>query len=102
MASRLKLHEELCDILGSRNVYFQPPESIKMIYPGIVYYKSGIYTNDANDNTYKKVNQYSLTVIDRDPDTDIHDKILDHFMMCSFDRVYISDNLNHYVLNLYY
>lgn len=102
MASRLELHEELCDILGSRNVYFQPPESIKLNYPCIIYSKSGIYANNANDNTYKKVNQYSLTVIDQDPDTDIPDKIIDHFNMCSFDREYTSDYLNHYVLNLYY
>ena len=34
MDRRLKLHEELCDILGSRNVYFQPPETVKMKYVG--------------------------------------------------------------------
>ena len=37
MKTRYELHEFLCEILGSRNVYFQPPESVKMKYPAIVY-----------------------------------------------------------------
>ena len=32
MASRLKLQTMLEEILGSRNVYFNPPESVKMKY----------------------------------------------------------------------
>lgn len=37
MASRLNLQTFLEEILESRNVYFQPPESVKMKYPAIVY-----------------------------------------------------------------
>jgi len=32
---RIQLHEILCDVLGTRNVYFQPPESVDMNYPAI-------------------------------------------------------------------
>ena len=39
MDRRLQLHEELCSVLGSRNVYFQPPETIKLTYPCIIYSK---------------------------------------------------------------
>ena len=37
MANRLDLQALLEDLLGSRNVYYQPPESVKMNYPAIVY-----------------------------------------------------------------
>lgn len=102
MASRLQLHEELCSILGSRNVYFQPPETLEMDYPCIRYSRSGIDRKHANDGGYISTNRYELTVIDYDPDSDIPDKILTHFPRCRFDRAYIADNLNHFVLTLYF
>ena len=102
MASRLKLHEELCELLGSRCVYFNPPESVKIKYPCIIYSIDGMDINHANDRIYKNKTRYSITVIDDDPDSDIYRTILAHFQMCSFDRSYISENLNHFVLTLYY
>ena len=102
MASRLELHEELCDILGSRNVYFQPPASIKLNYPCIVYSISSINKQNANDKMYKSMNEYKVVVIDSDPDSEIPNKIISHFPMCRFDRAYTSDNLNHSALSLYY
>ena len=102
MASRLELHEELCAILGSRNVYFQAPSSVKMQYDAIRYELSDKDLKRANDKIYQKTNQYSGVVITRDPDTTIPDEILSHFEMCSFGRPYTSDNLNHYPFTLYY
>lgn len=102
MASRLELHEELCTILGSRNVYFQAPSSVKMQYDAIRYELSDKDLKRANDRIYQKTNQYSGVVITRDPDTTIPDEILSHFEMCSFGRPYTSDNLNHYPFTLYY
>lgn len=102
MASRLNLHEELCGLLGSRSVYFQPPSSVRMNYPCIKYSLSGIDSKSANDAKYNSVNRYELIVIDSNPDSDIHVKILNHFPMCRFDHPYVADNLNHFVLTLYY
>lgn len=102
MASRLELHEELCGLLGSQNVYYQPPASFKMSYPCIVYSRSGINKRNADDRMYKSVNEYGIIVIDRDPDSMIPDHILEHFAMCRFDRFYTSDNLNHFSLTLNY
>ena len=102
MGSRLKLHEELCELLGSRNVYFQPPESIKLDYPCIIYSIDSANEKRANDRIYRSMNEYEVIVIDYDPDSEIPDKIRVHFPMCSLDRVYPSDNLNHTVLKLYY
>ena len=102
MASRLELHEELCEVLGTRNVYFQPPESVKMQYDAIRYSLGGKDLKRANDRIYLNTNQYDGVVITRDPDTPIPDRLLSHFEMCSFGRPYTADNLNHYPFTLYY
>ena len=102
MVSRLKLHEELCTILGSRNVYFQPPESVKLQYPGIVYSITGASIKRANNSSYGITNKYMITVIDYDPDSQLYNNIISHFSSCSLDRTYVADNLNHFVLTLYY
>lgn len=102
MVSRLKLHEELCTLLGTRNVYYNPPASVAMRYPAIRYSLSDVDHKRANDAIYKNTNRYEIVVIDKNPDSDIYEKILTHFSMCSFDRPYIADNLNHFILTLYY
>ena len=102
MASRPNLHEELCEILGTRNVYFQSPETVKMQYDAIRYELGGKDIKHANNRLYTFTNKYEGVVITRDPDTLIPDKILSHFEMCSFGRPYVSDNLNHYPFTLYF
>ena len=102
MASRLNLHEELCELLGTRNVYYQSPESVKMQYDAIRYELGGKDLKRANDRIYLNTNRYEGVVITRDPDTLIPDKLLAHFEMCSFGRPYTADNLNHYPFTLYY
>lgn len=101
-ASRLKLHEELCELLGSRAVYYQPPASLQLKYPCIVYSKAGIDKRNANDRLYQMVYRFEIVVIEDDPDSDLIDRILLHFPMCSFDQSYVSDNLYHKSLTLYY
>lgn len=102
MASRLELHEELCEVLGSRNVYFQPPENVKMQYDAIRYKLGGKNLKRANNKIYLSANQYEGVFITRDPDTTIPDKLLAHFEMCSFGRPYTADDLNHYPFTIYY
>lgn len=102
MGSSLKLHEELCVILGTTNVYFQPPESIKMKYPCIRYSKGAPDLKRANDKIYRNTDRYEVIVIDYDPDSEIPNKLLEHFQMCSISRTYAMDNLNHTALTLYY
>ena len=98
---RIKLHEKLVGILGSRNVYFQPPESIKISYPCIIYKRSTGDTQFANDNPYTFRVRYQITYIDKNPDSDIIEKIAD-LPMCTFDRHFTTDNLNHDIFNLYF
>lgn len=102
MGKRLDLHEEFCKLLGSRNAYFQPPANIRMTYPAIRYKLSDVEKFAADNSAYRLVNRYEVTYIDTNPDSDMYLKILEHFPMCSFERWYTADNLNHWVLTLYY
>lgn len=101
MPSRLNLQTELESILGSRSVYFQPPSSVRMQYPAIVYSRKDIEKRSANDGAYRKLPSYEVILIDKNPDSKFVDKILD-LPYCSFDRHYESDNMNHDVFTLYY
>jgi hypothetical protein len=98
---RLELHETLCNILGSRNVYFQPPESVKMKYPAIRYSLNDIDNYHADNKVYLQDYSYSLVFITRDPDDDVVNK-LSQLPKCRYDRFFISDNLNHYFYVIYY
>ena len=88
-------------ILGSSNVYFQPPGDVKLQYPCIVYQLDYVRSMFANDRPYAHHKRYSLTYISRSPDQFIPDKIAD-LPMCAFNRFYVSDNLNHYSYRLYF
>lgn len=101
MGTRLELHELLCKKLGSRNVYFQPPESIRLKYPAIVYHLSKVNSMKADDTGYINHRRYEAKLITRDPDNTIIDDIL-KIPYCSFDRQYIADNLYHDCFDIYY
>ena len=101
MATRVDLQNVLEKILGSRNVYYQPPESLKMSYPAIVYSRKTIDNSYANNSVYKQNYAYEITVIDKNPDSEIVNKI-SKLPTCRFDRHFKSDNLNHDVFTLYY
>ena len=91
---RLELHELLAELLGSRNVYYQPPESVRMNYPAIKYSRDDIQNTFANNNVYMQKYTYEITVIDEDPDSEIVDKI-SKLPTARFERHYTSDDLNH-------
>lgn len=96
---RLSLHELL--LKYANNVYFQPPSTLKMDYPCIIYKLAKIESIQANDKKYLNMKRYLITVVDADPDTIIHEKILE-LMYSSFESHFVADNLNHYVCSLYY
>lgn len=102
MSNRLALHEELCTVLGSRNVYFQPPDKLLINYPCIIYHRNNDWIQYANDARYLTMERYELTVIDHDPDSAIPDNLVGAFKYCKIDNRFVSDNLNHTTLNLFY
>lgn len=101
MDRRPNLHTQLVNLLGSRNVYFQPPPSVQMRYPAIVYSRSDIDTKYANNAVYTNDIAYQIIVIDNDPDSEIVMRVA-NLPKCRFDRHYVSDNLNHDVFTIYY
>lgn len=101
MGLQFELQALLVDILGTDSVYFQPPPTISMVYPCIVYKRDFVKTDFANNKPYKHRKRYMVTVIDRDPNSDIPSKVA-ALPMCIFDRFYTADDLNHDVYKLFF
>lgn len=101
MPSRLALQTLLEMVLGSPNVYYQPPASVKMKYPAIVYGLDDIENTFADDGVYASQRKYMVTVIDSNPDSSIIDRV-SVLPTCQYNRHFESDNLNHDVFTLYY
>lgn len=101
MRNRKDLDIILRDILGTGNVYFQPPENIKIEYPCIIYGKSDYFTRHADNIKYKMDRRYTIKAIYRHPDSTLPDMIAE-LPMCSFDRHYEVDNLNHDIFTIYW
>lgn len=100
--SRIEFDSKLREALGSSNVYFQPPESVKLKYPCIIYELSDLDTRHADNKAYKKDVAYDVTIITKDPEFFLIEDILDLFSMVRFNRPYMADNLNHYNYTIYY
>lgn len=101
MPHRLELQELLEELLGSNAVYFQPPPTVQMKYPSVVYKLDDLDTKFANNLPYHHEPRYQVTVIDKDPDSLIPGKVA-ALPKCLFDRHFIADNLNHFVFNLFF
>jgi hypothetical protein len=99
MAPRLQLHELLESFVD--NVYFQPPTNITLEYPCIIYKRDYAETEFADNAPYNHVIRYMVTVIDRDPDSDIPGKVAS-MPLCLFNRFYTVDNLNHDVYRVFF
>ena len=98
---RLEFQRLLESLLGSRNVYYDPPSTLKMNYPCIRYSLSGINTKHADDKKYLNKKQYDLIVISKKIDPEVVDKILE-LPYSSLNRPYPADNLHHYPITIYY
>lgn len=99
--SRTDFHEVLCELIGNRNVYFQPPSTVQMKYPCLVYSLNNVDVRNADDTKYLTKTRYSVTAISRNPDDDLYKRLLE-LPYSSFDRPYVADNLNHWVITIYY
>lgn len=101
MAPRLELQAILEQVLGSRNVYFQPPSNIAMQYPCIVYQLDNARTEFAGNRPYVYTKKYQVTFIDRDPDNVIPDRIA-HLETAVLVTHFTANNLHHSVFTLYF
>lgn len=98
--ARLELHQRLCSIMETGNIYYQPPSNIRIQYPAIIYELSDVQNVYANSGHYFKKFRFKVTLITKDPTNDINDELmkLPYVSMSSF---FCSDNLNHFVYDVY-
>lgn len=101
MRTREELQSTLELLLGSRNVYYNPPQNLEMKYDAIRYSLSNIQSKYANNIKYSKMKCYDLIVISKRPDPAVVDKILE-LPYSSLSRPYVAENLHHYPITLYY
>jgi len=94
MGSRIELHDVLKALLGSTNVYYQPPSTVTMQYPAIVYSRDSMASKYANNYVYNVTTAYGIIVIDRNPDSLIPGKVA-LLPTAKHTSNYIADNLNH-------
>lgn len=98
---RFELQSLLEGMLGSRNVYFQPPSNVQLKYPAIVYERDSSETVFADNIPLLRTKRWSITYISRDPDALVPD-LIEALPLCSFNRYFVADNLHHNVYNLYF
>lgn len=100
MNKRIDLHNLLLELAGP-NVYYQIPSNMKMKYPAVKYERGRIDNNHADNIIYSQNTSYTITVISKNPDEPIVEKI-SKIPTCEYDRDYIIDNLYHTVFKIYY
>lgn len=98
---RLALSDFLHKISGVKGVYYSPPTGTEMEYPCIKYDLEDLWALHADNIPYLTKLQWTVTVIDEDPDSKIAN-VFFNLRQCKFDRKFSSEDLNHFVFTLYY
>lgn len=98
---RADLHHILEGVLGSKNVYFDPPEDFKLKYPCIVYSLEGHAERLADNKQYNLMRRYRMVYITQRADDPTVDA-LDELQYCSLSQAYVSSNLRHYAYTIFY
>lgn len=99
---RLILQHKLVALLGSSNVYFQPPNKTMLKYPCFIYRREATKVFRADDKGYLKTPKYTLMYVTKNPDDPMIDRILDEFEHIEHDRFFVQDNLNQHSYTLYF
>ena len=82
-------------------VFEKKKTNVKIKYPCIVYNRDVSITQFAGNKPYRNTDKYLVTVIDRNPDSEIPKKVA-ALPMSIHNRFFIADNLNHDVFSLYF
>lgn len=98
---RYELNNIFKSIINNNNVYFQPPENLKMSFPCIIYEYARDDIQYADNLKYLINRRYTVTLVDKDPDSELAEK-LNELDFCTPDRQYAANGLNHFVFTIYY
>lgn len=101
MGTRLELQTLLEGLLGSRNVYFQPPSNVTMKYPAVVYNRDYQAVTFADNSPYFRKLRWQVTVIDSDPDSLTPDKVAE-LPLTTYVRHFTTEGLNHDIYDVYF
>lgn len=103
LTRRQQLDVELKSVIGSAKLYWEPPTNKQLTGdPRVIYERDGTFTRHADNRPYQFMQRYKITIVYTNPDLELPQVIHEHFPLCSYDRDYVSDNLHHSVLVLYY
>lgn len=100
MGSYLSL-KELLETVGVARVYYQPPESVRLVYPCIIFKLADIGKLYADNIMYKDLTRYEVQLITQSPDNPFIKRIV-ALPYCRFDRPFTSNNLYHYNYEIYH
>ena len=98
---RMALRERILAATEIPNLYYQPPESVKLSYPCIIYSLGGVETAHANNCPYWTALKFDLLLIDKDPSSVYAGRLFDGLCGCKLTRAYTADNLNHWAFSIY-
>jgi hypothetical protein len=101
MGTRLEFQTLLESLEPGLNVYFQPPPNVMMSYPAVVYNRNFQAVEYADNLPYSRKTRYQVTVIDRDPDSLIPDKVA-ALPLTRYVRHFTTENLNHDIYDVYF
>lgn len=96
---RIELHNKLLEYCDT--CYFQPPETVKLSYPCIIYSRNQVESLTANNINYKNDREWTIRVIAREPDSEIPTNLLQGLSMISLIDDYVSDGLYNTILKHY-
>lgn len=98
---RLILQSKLEELLGSDRVYYQPPESITLKYPCILYTPDPFYSRKADNTSYITYNRYHVQHIYKQINGSLYSDIMSTFKHVSHDQRHIVDSLYHDEYTIY-
>lgn len=95
------LKDLLKSLPGENSIYFQPPPTIQMTYPALVFELSKLSAIHSNNRPYILREMYLITAIYSDPESSLP-KDIAKLPGCAFDRVFIADNRYHAVFTIHF
>lgn len=98
---RLELHQKLVSLLGSTNVYHQPPENLALRFPAIIYERVDYDVIHADDIPYHVTREWQITVVSQEPSNPVVDALME-WPTAAFKTSYVVDRMRHDVVNIYY
>lgn len=96
---RLKLHTILSGYIKDTPQY-QPPGTLYLQYPSLVYHVIDIETDYANNEIYSATIVYEVTYISRDVTDNTPFQMIAEIPYTTFSNAYVVDKLNHTLLNI--